>query len=197
MADVYKVCPERWNGDIILFHSAADIVSFNSNKIGSLHSTDVESAIIEVEQNSIQRSTELNQLLEKNVNELNTKLIEIANSTDGKAELVELVSSIPLSGFKEGTAPYTQTIQVLGVLESDIPIIGLNPTGDVSAIVKQIDSWCSVSRIQTMDDKLVITCLESKPLVDLPIQIKIIRQPPKKINAGTDSSGGTINPDYP
>lgn len=176
MADVYKIRFERHNGDIVLFHSASDIVEFYSNKIGSLHSTNVQDAIVEVETNSIQRATELQQIMDSRTEELTNQLTKIGSSTDGKAELIELKSNIPLSGFKETMAPFTQTIQVQGVLESDIPIIGLNPTGDVSAIAKQIDSWCSVSRIQTLDGKLVITCLESKPSIDLPIQIKIIRQ---------------------
>lgn len=180
MADIYKTRFENANGDIVYFQTSADIVEFQSNKAGSLNSTNIQDAIMEVENHVIENYTSLTQKIENNITEINNQITNITNTTEEKAELLELVSVIPVNGFDELVAPFTQTIQLPGVLESDIPIIGLNPTGEIGVIINQIDAWCSVSYIQTLDNKLLVTCLESKPIVDLPIRVMIIRNPPPK-----------------
>lgn len=188
MADIYKTRYETANGDVVYFQTSADIVEFYSNKAGSLSSTNIQDAILEVENHVIENYTNLTQKFEQTTTNIINQITNVSTTTDAKAELLELTAVIKADQYVELVAPFTQTVSLPGVLETDIPIIGLNPTGDVGTIVKQIDAWCSVSRIQTMNDRLLVTCLESKPTVDLPIRVLIVRNPPpKESEAGAET----------
>lgn len=73
------------------------------------------------------------------------------------------------------TAPYTQTVSVQGILATDTPIVDVVLDSTTSTAISQNNSWAFVSKIETSADSITATCLESKPEVDLPIQLKVVR----------------------
>lgn len=145
MPNVYKVREHLPSGDILLYHSSADVVALDETKV-----------------------TGLGDNLETAVSILNDK-------AEGKADTTTLKATILASAFEETTAPYTQKIKVEGILETDNPVVGVVFDDSTSLALKQRDAWGSVHRITCTDDEITVYCFEDKPLVDIPIQLKIIR----------------------
>lgn len=73
------------------------------------------------------------------------------------------------------TAPYTQTVSVQGILATDTPIVDVVLSSTTSTAIAQNSSWAFVSKIETYANSITATCLESKPEVDLPILLKVVR----------------------
>lgn len=74
-----------------------------------------------------------------------------------------------------GSGPYTQTVDVTGVLQSDRPHVGLVPSDDTNMALSQEEAWGYVSRGVTADGSITFTCYEDKPEVDLFLQIEVNR----------------------
>lgn len=84
-------------------------------------------------------------------------------------------ASLLSSGWNGSSAPYTQTVSVQGILATDTPIVDVVLDSTTSTAISQNNSWAFVSKIETSADSITATCLESKPEVDLPIQLKVVR----------------------
>lgn len=84
-------------------------------------------------------------------------------------------ASLLSSGWNGSSAPYTQTVSVQGILATDTPIVDVVLDSSTSTAISQNNSWAFVSKIETSADSITATCLESKPEVDLPIQLKVVR----------------------
>lgn len=83
-------------------------------------------------------------------------------------------ASLLLSNWSS-TAPYTQTVSVQGILATDTPIVDVVLDSTTSTAISQNNSWAFVSKIETSANSITATCLESKPEVDLPILLKVVR----------------------
>ena len=95
--------------------------------------------------------------------QLNTKAITITGN-------VTLLASRWSS-----TAPYTQTLYISWVLSTDNPIVDVVLNGVTSTAMTQISAWMCVSKIETAYGYITATCLENKPEIDIPIQLKVVR----------------------
>lgn len=95
--------------------------------------------------------------------QLNTKAITITGN-------VTLLASRWSS-----TAPYTQTLYISWVLSTDNPIVDVVLNVVTSTAMTQISAWMCVSKIETADGYITATCLENKPEIDIPIQLKVVR----------------------
>ena len=84
-------------------------------------------------------------------------------------------SATLLAGGWVGSGPYTQTVAVGGVLQSDSPHVGLVPSDDTNMALAQEEAWGYVSRGVTVDGSITFTCYEDKPEVDLFLQIEVNR----------------------
>jgi hypothetical protein len=82
--------------------------------------------------------------------------------------------SLPASGWSE-TAPFTQTVAVEGILETDTPHWGVVYSSDKETALKQKESFAVVDDLDTADGSVKFTCLEEKPEVDLTIQMEVNR----------------------
>ena len=74
-----------------------------------------------------------------------------------------------------GSAPFTQTITVTGVLLTDYPFvdIDLSSVSDASAV---IEGWKLVGRCTVSADNTVIAyCYEETPTVNIPVVFKVVR----------------------
>lgn len=80
--------------------------------------------------------------------------------------------TLPASGWST-SAPYTQTIQVEGVVETDRPFIGPN-IGNITADQEKAitKNWGKVSRAVSGNGQITFYCFAKKPDVDLPLVVK-------------------------
>lgn len=72
-------------------------------------------------------------------------------------------------------APYTQTVTVSGILAADTPIVDAVLSTTVATARLQLAAWGLVSKISTAANSITITCLDSKPITAIPIQLKVVR----------------------
>lgn len=72
------------------------------------------------------------------------------------------------------TAPYTKTVAVDGILESDVPIIDVVLTGDYATDTAILEAWNCVYRAVTADSSITFYATE-KPTIEMTVQIKVVR----------------------
>lgn len=73
------------------------------------------------------------------------------------------------------TAPYTQTISVIGVRSTDTPIVDLVLNNNYTTASNEIDAWGSVYRIVTGANTLTVYATD-KITISLNVQIRCIRK---------------------
>lgn len=99
---------------------------------------------------------------------------------DNSQHNVELITSDSffgtfLSSGWSDVAPFTQTITVNGLLETDNPIIDVNMENvtDAEGVLEQ---YGCIGRVTVSADNTVIAyCYTEKPEIDMPIIFKVIR----------------------
>ena len=74
-----------------------------------------------------------------------------------------------------GSGPYTQTVSVSGILETDTPHIMPVYSTTNSTAISQKTAWGCVSKAVTAAGKITFTCFENKPTTAIPIQIEVMR----------------------
>ena len=71
--------------------------------------------------------------------------------------------------------PYTQTVALPGILESDTPHITPVYSEALETALTQKEGWSMISAARSGENQLTFTCLEEKPAVEIPIQVEVIR----------------------
>ena len=74
-----------------------------------------------------------------------------------------------------GSGPYTQTISVDGILNTDNPIIDVILSDDTTSSKTILEAWSNVSRIVTGDGAITVYCYDSAPTASIPVQLKVVR----------------------
>jgi hypothetical protein len=146
MPNVYKVLHEDSSGNVILYASDASIVNFDPTKTRNMSAMNVQNAIVAVNEKA-----------------------------EGKAEMLSFTTVIRASAFEGATAPYTQTIEVLGLRGTDVPDIGVRLSDVVGDALAQRESFGCITKIETGNGYIVVKCFEDKPSVDIPIFIRVVR----------------------
>ena len=99
---------------------------------------------------------------------------EIKNLDNDKAETATYKGTFSSDGWS-GSAPYTQTITVNGILSTDYPFVDID-LSNVSNASEVIEAWAMVGRCTVSADNTVIAyCYEDKPTVNIPIIFKVVR----------------------
>lgn len=73
-----------------------------------------------------------------------------------------------------GTGPYTQTVVLAQVKETDTPHITPVYDEDPETARSQMEAWQSVSFAKAQNGLIVFTCLDKQPETAIPIQIEVI-----------------------
>lgn len=73
-----------------------------------------------------------------------------------------------------GTGPYTQTLVLAQVKETDTPHITPVYDEDPETARSQMEAWQSVSFAKAQNGLIVFTCLDKQPETAIPIQIEVI-----------------------
>lgn len=98
----------------------------------------------------------------------------VTTQLSGKATTTVYTATLTSGGWSS-SAPYTQTVNVSGILATDNPIVDVVLDANTSTAMSQISAWVCVSKIVTSDGSITATCLENKPITDIPIQLKVVR----------------------
>ena len=98
----------------------------------------------------------------------------VTTQLNNKATTNLYTATLTSSGWSS-SAPYTQTVSVSGILSTDTPIADVVLDVVTSTAMTQISAWMCVSNIETADGSITATCLEEKPTIDIPIQLKVVR----------------------
>lgn len=91
----------------------------------------------------------------------------------GKAETALYKAVFPAENWGS-EFPYTNTVPVDGLLEADTPIVDIDLSDDSNAAIL-IDSWARVGRVVATEGAVTAYCYTDVPLVDIPIQLKVVR----------------------
>jgi hypothetical protein len=82
--------------------------------------------------------------------------------------------TLPASGWSDA-APYTQRIDIEGILSTDRPHVCLIPSDDLELALAQEEHWGLVKRGVAYDSYIVFTCYEDRPETNLTLQIEVNR----------------------
>ena len=83
--------------------------------------------------------------------------------------------SLSAGAWLGDSAPYTQTIRVEGILETDTPHYGVAYSIDTTTALAQKEAFAMVDDLDTADGSVKFTCFEEKPEVDLTVQLEVNR----------------------
>lgn len=96
-------------------------------------------------------------------------------SLNGKITATDYYCTLSAANWS-ATFPYTQTVTVTGVLESDQrPIVDIDLSDESLDAVAVITAWCTIGRVKTVDNAIIAYCYSNIPEVDIPISIKVFR----------------------
>lgn len=79
------------------------------------------------------------------------------------------------TGWVGDSAPYTQTVAVAGILETDYPSLWLITSADKDTRIKQREALAMITDGDTADGYITFICDEDKPGVELPVYIEVSR----------------------
>lgn len=100
----------------------------------------------------------------------------VQESADAKASRLPTITVVlPVSNWVGSSAPYTQTVQVEGILETDEPHYGLVFSGTTEQKLAQKEAFACVDDLDTAENSVTFTCFTDKPETDLTIQMEVIR----------------------
>ena len=92
---------------------------------------------------------------------------------DGKHFLATV--SLPAAGWAGDAAPYTQTVAVSGILETDTPNYGVIYSGTAEEKGLQKEGFSLVDDLDTGAGSVTFTCFEERPEADLTVQLEVNR----------------------
>lgn len=74
-----------------------------------------------------------------------------------------------------GSGPWSQNVAVAGITAADTPWVDLVLSGTDPDDRARLEGWGMVSRITTYAGGITVRCLDDKPAVAMPIQMKVVR----------------------
>jgi hypothetical protein len=103
-----------------------------------------------------------------------TKLGGIATGATANTVL-DTSCTLAVADWTGASAPYTQTVNVTGVLATDKAWVDLSVSSTVSTGLDEIDDWALISKIESGNGTLTFSCYEDKPTVALTANVKVVR----------------------
>ena len=100
---------------------------------------------------------------EKNANEYTDSKRKVFNTT------------LTTNDWEGDSAPYTQTIGIEGILETDMPHYSAVYDADHETRLAQKEAFAMVDDLDTADGSVTFTCFEDKPEVNIPIHMEVNR----------------------
>lgn len=92
----------------------------------------------------------------------------------GAAVNVVYTATIQAANWSGSEAPFSQSVSVSGILSTDTPIIDVVMSGTYGTDIERSSQWNYVYRAVTGANSITFYA-KTKPTIDLPIQIKVVR----------------------
>ena len=100
----------------------------------------------------------------------------VTTELNSKATTASYTVTLAASSWvDQGNPPYTQTVNVQGILSTDYPFVDVVLSSTASTAIDQLDAFSCISKIETNNGSITATCLSYKPSIDLPIKLKVVR----------------------
>lgn len=93
----------------------------------------------------------------------------------GAATVNTYTATIGTNWTTASTGEYSQTISVSGILSTDNPIVDVVLDSEKELALSQLEAWGCVSKIETTNGSIAVTCFEDMPEIAIPIQLKVVR----------------------
>ncbi|SHI63399.1 phage tail protein [Lutispora thermophila] len=116
----------------------------------------------------------VNDALTSHLND-STKYITSAERTNWNNKAVQATYTVTLdTSWSGSSAPYTKTVTISDILETDNPIIDVTMSGTYATDTARQETWAKIYRAVTAANSITFSATE-KPAVSIPIQIKVVR----------------------
>lgn len=101
----------------------------------------------------------------------------VTTQLNSKATTAQYTATLLAANWADvsGNAPFTQTVNVQGILSTDSPFVDVVLSSTTETAINQIDAFSCISKIETSDGSLTATCFSYKPSIDVPIKLKVLR----------------------
>lgn len=86
-----------------------------------------------------------------------------------------MVREVTIGTGWKGNGPYTQDVEVAGILATDMPHVGPVYDENAETAAAQKEAWGYVDMGIAYNGKITFTCMEEKPETEIPIQIEVMR----------------------
>ena len=83
-------------------------------------------------------------------------------------------AAFPADGWSE-SAPYTQSVSVEGILETDTPIGDVVPDNDPEIAVEELDAYGLVGRMDAENGQLTAYCYGDVPCAEFTVRLMVMR----------------------
>ena len=95
----------------------------------------------------------------------------------GRPDTAPLDTSCTLlaSSWTGAAAPYTQTVNVTGILATDKPILDVSVSDTVATGVSETEQWANITKATAGAGAITFSCYEEKPDIDLTVNVKVVR----------------------
>lgn len=107
----------------------------------------------------------------QNISTLQSNISTINSELSGKAKRYIYNTTLGTT-WSGNSAPYTQTINISGILSTDTPHITPVYGEDIAS---ETQAWSLVTRAVTSDGSITFYCYGDKPTISLNLQIEVIR----------------------
>jgi hypothetical protein len=82
---------------------------------------------------------------------------------------------IVLASAWTGSGPYTQTVALNGILNTDKPHWDVLLSADTATAIAEEEAFAIISKLDTSNGSVLLTCLEEKPDINVTIQMEVNR----------------------
>lgn len=107
---------------------------------------------------------------------LNTNNGQAVAKVDSKIPTVfDTTATVAAASWAGASAPYTQAVNVAGVLATDKPIIDVVVSSTVATGIDEIADFAKITKAETGAGTITFSCYEEKPTNDLTVAVKVVR----------------------
>ena len=106
---------------------------------------------------------------------INGNIATINSTLAAKANKAVVYTATLLSANWSASAPYTQTVTLSGALSTDNPIVDVVLSATLATAIAQLEAYSYIGKIVSNAGSITATCLETKPTVNIPLKLMVIR----------------------
>ena len=100
---------------------------------------------------------------------------ELNERISDKASTASYTATFTAAGWS-ASAPYTQTVNVAGMLATDDPFVDVSLSGaSGTEATNRMEAWTCVGRVTANAGSVTAYCYDKKPTVNLPVILKVVR----------------------